>query len=393
MPLYLKGAAPGLGVPDRRYYMLDVQVGKRRLRLSTGTRDKAKALDLEQRVLDALRADPTVTQDEIKRILAGTTLATVQNDRIVLRTWTLKDTCEAILKDRKEGGWGRARSNDTYRVNCRLAQSYFGADTPVATITLAHLEAYAAHLQHSEGNADGTVNRKLFALSRVLGYAKRHGQYPQELPRWKPFSEKYSARQFVLTPEDERELFAAIRALDSRQDGPEGGNPVQRDAHHYVDYFTFLADVGCRSSQALKVRWRDLDYTTVPGEILVRFWRAAEQKGGVSRCVPCTARVKELLERRRPLGGEGPFMMLRRMRGNALWNLAKAETSLKDEKECVPHCLRHTCATRLLSQTNNLKLVQDWLGHSKIDTTAGIYAKSMVGPKVAALEALQRNWQ
>lgn len=43
-------------------------------------------------------------------------------------------------------------------------------------------------------------------------------------------------------------------------------------------------------------------------------------------------------------------------------------------RQCVIHSLRHTCATRLLETVGAIKLVQEWLGHTSILTTAKTYA-------------------
>ncbi|CAD2254534.1 site-specific integrase [Xanthomonas arboricola] len=392
MPLRLKGTAPRPGEADRRYYMIDVQVGNRRERLSTGTRDKNLALRKEQNIIDALRDDPEVTTLELKRILRGERLAAIQDRRSEDRAWTLKEACDKCLKDREDGGWGEASSNATYATNCRMIQKFLGADTPVAFIDQEKVRDLADHLLDEEENAPATVNRKLFALMHVLAYAKQHKQYPKDLPKWKPHKEGDNARQFVLTAEDERVMFDAIAKLDDRPDNPLGGNQVSRDAADFVDCFIFLADIGCRFSQALKVRWRDIDWELMPGVVGIKFWRKGEQKGGKVRTIPCTARVVDVLKRRRALKGDGPFAGMRRQRGTELWNMAKATTNLASEDECVPHCLRHTCATRLLARTGDLKLVQEWLGHTKIETTATIYAKVLVDTKVRALSALQEGW-
>ncbi len=52
------------------------------------------------------------------------------------------------------------------------------------------------------------------------------------------------------------------------------------------------------------------------------------------------------------------------------------------------HDLRHTAATRVLRASNNLKVVQEMLGHSDIGTTAR-YAHAMKEDVRAAMEAAQ----
>lgn len=53
------------------------------------------------------------------------------------------------------------------------------------------------------------------------------------------------------------------------------------------------------------------------------------------------------------------------------------------------HDLRHTFATRCLEAEIPLKVVQTWLGHSEIDTTADIYAH--VTEKLNDTEAKRLN--
>lgn len=393
MALKLKGDRPAPGAVDRRYYMLDLQHTGRRVRFSTGTRDKALAERREQAVLDALREAPDASDDHLRAVARGAALATVQAASRAAAGWTFKQACDECLGDRKHG-WGEAKAVETYATNCRQLQKAIGAARPVMEVDQDVLdEALQSFLDG--GNSVATVNRKAFALLRVLKYAKRHGQYPEAIPEWVPHDEEGRSREFVLTADDEAVLFGAVAALDDREMPPQGGHPVIADAHHYVDVFTFLADIGCRHSQAYLVRWRDI-VELEPGVLGVRFWRAGEQKGGRQRTVPCTSRVAEMLKRRLEAFGAtstGPFTGLCRFRATKLWRLAKQATHLKGEAECVPHALRHTCATRLLERTGDLKLVQEWLGHTKIETTGNIYTKVMVSKQLAAVSFLDDDRQ
>jgi len=88
-------------------------------------------------------------------------------------------------------------------------------------------------------------------------------------------------------------------------------------------------------------------------------------------------------------GSLGPFAILTKTRANKLWNRALKGTHLETEPECVPHALRHTCATRMLGMTGDIKLVQEWIGHRDITTTARVYAKVLIGQKINGVTALE----
>jgi site-specific recombinase XerD len=103
-------------------------------------------------------------------------------------------------------------------------------------------------------------------------------------------------------------------------------------------------------------------------------------KGGVDRVVPLPKRVLELLrahwKRERPSGD----LVFQSSSGRTLSEstLSKALKAAAREvgihREPHPHMLRHCYATHLLERGVSLPLIQRWLGHKSIQTTA-IYAR------------------
>ena len=53
------------------------------------------------------------------------------------------------------------------------------------------------------------------------------------------------------------------------------------------------------------------------------------------------------------------------------------------------HDLRHSCASLLVSKGYQLKDIQEWLGHSDIQTTANIYAHLDQSRKLNIMSAMQ----
>jgi len=386
MSVYLKGPAPKRGASDRRCYWLDVTLAGRRERLSTATRDKVLALRKEQAVIDALMDDITVPRDALKALASGQARS-MQAARLAGRAArTLKEAFSDALNDRNF--WKRKASVMTIRANCRVVCLYLGADRTLNSIAQTDVDELVDRME-ADGYAPSTINRKLQALLAVLKREARAERFTAPMPEYKPACERGRARQFVLTLEDEELVLSRILAWDGMPDIQTTGRLRRRDGHDYHDLFVFLADVGCRLTQAINVRWSDIERSD--GHTYLRFWRAGEQKGGMVRTIPCTGRVAALLERRRRehMQARGPFTMLTRTRANKLWNRALKGTHLETEPECVPHALRHTCATRMLQMTGDIKLVQEWLGHRDIATTARVYAKVLIGQKINGVAALE----
>ncbi|MBN9039320.1 MAG: site-specific integrase [Rhizobiales bacterium] len=191
------------------------------------------------------------------------------------------------------------------------------------------------------GNSNATINRKLAALRKLLRKAYKMGDI-YSLPEFRREKER-AGRIRYLDDDEEALLFAKIR--DRSED--------------CWRLSVFLVDTGARLGEALKVRWPDLD------ERRVTFWVT---KSGRSRSVPLTSRARAVASQK--FGhSRGPFCHMAPHRYRAVWNDAKTEMGLADDKDLVPHVLRHTCASRLVKGGIDIRRIQMWLGHQTLTMT------------------------
>ena len=51
------------------------------------------------------------------------------------------------------------------------------------------------------------------------------------------------------------------------------------------------------------------------------------------------------------------------------WLRMKTIMGLDDDNQFVIHCLRHTCASRLVQRGVSLQVVKEWLGHEDLKMT------------------------
>ena len=156
-----------------------------------------------------------------------------------------------------------------------------------------------------------------------------------------------------------------------------------------------MADAGLRVSEALALRTQDLRREN--GRITAITVHAG--KGDNDRAVYTTPQLSDKILRwldARAGLGVGKGLVFCRIKGGAGQPLGvRTVQGLVEhlaleagiEKRVSPHTLRHTSATRTLRATGNLRIVQDNLGHARLETTR-IYTHIQDAERQAAAEAL-----
>jgi integrase len=190
-------------------------------------------------------------------------------------------------------------------------------------------------------NSNATINRKMAALSKLLRKASKMGDV-HGLPEFKRQKERQGRIRFLQHDEEDR-LFSAIRSR----------------SENYYCLCIFLVDTGARLGEAIDLRWGDIH------DNRATFWFT---KSGKSRSVPLTRRALEAVSRSARTAG-GPFHGIEQPRFRKAWHDSKAEVGLAADKDLVPHCLRHTCASRLVRGGIDIRRVQMWLGHQTLQMT------------------------
>jgi integrase len=385
MPVKLKGALKP-GEADRRYYMIRVQVGGRREVISSRTRDRKLAEKKELLIVDALRNDPRISKHALAELIHGkassgkSTTAKATDTRL-----KLSDAIRRCFADREI--WGRIKSRDAHEANLKHLRHFLGDDFAIEDIDAPCLKRFTEFLllddkeQRAPGLAPGGADRVLAVTSRLLRASSEWDDGPKAVPKVKLLKES-KPRMYVLSQSDEARLFeAVIKAETAHAVG------ARIDGQHCLQLFRVLLESGMRLGEALNLRWPDI--VDAGGGKMIRLWRRDELKTSSSvRTIPVTPECQDALDKCSHLKG-GPFATLTKQRAGRAWRNAKRIAGIEDE-DCVIHSLRHTCATRLLEAVGDIKLVQEWLGHSTIVTTARIYAHVPTHRLVGAAAALTR---
>ena len=238
--------------------------------------------------------------------------------------------------------WKGTKSEATASVNTQSAVEFFGATNIVADLGVQQIDDYVDSLQ-TKGNSNATINRKLSALSKMLKFALDR-EWITKLPKIQKRKES-NGRVRWLTKEEEQKLVNHFLSV-SRPD--------------VSSLIVFLLDTGARAGEALGVKWKDIS-----GDV-VTFW---DTKNNSPRSVPLTSRVKTLIGNGTAVNGDGPFSSVNYPEFNYLWQKAKKALGFDSDDQFVPHCLRHTCASRLAQAGVPLLTIKEFLGHKTIQVT------------------------
>lgn len=137
--------------------------------------------------------------------------------------------------------------------------------------------------------------------------------------------------------------------------------------------FEFLYGTGCRISELVNTDIQDIDFDE--NIIKIRFGKGSKQ-----RLIPLGKNLKKSIEsyvtqvRNNLLNSNKSDALLlnsrgRRLTRQSIWSVINKYALEQGIKDLTPHTLRHAFATHLLEGGADVRVVQELLGHSSINTT------------------------
>ena len=273
----------------------------------------------------------------------------------------------------------RDKTKAAYRRDLAQFQEFAGADLPLASLRGEVIERWAARLRQ-EGYAPASMRRKMAVLKVFSFYFVRKGIL-SESPFWRVKLSFGRVLQLPrsLTESEMRALLAQTRSKRSFVQPKVRQNPAgQRLAssrRYRVIRNLALVDLlfatGMRVGEVSALDLRDFAAEDA-------FFRV-KGKGGRNRLAFAvdteTLQIqREHLEARLQITSECPALFLNASGGRLLTQgiskvIAQLRADAGIERHVTPHMLRHTVATMLLRNGADIRVVQEFLGHSSIATT------------------------
>lgn len=275
--------------------------------------------------------------------------------------WTL-----GIAFDRTvEARWRGQKSCETAELNAGIAVDYFGRTRKLDTIDTDAIDGFVALLIR-KGNADGTINRKLAALSTILRTAHDRGKLAT-LPKMPRRKESQGRIRFLIEDEETN----ALRILR------------QWDKLDEVDAFEVLIDTGVRFGELMRIDGTR-DVSMAGKSPILSVW---ETKGDLPRSIPLTTRAAGVIQRR-AITHKGKIFPYHDQWMRHTWDRMKDTMGLIEDEQFVIHALRHTFASRLVQRGVAIQVVQQLLGHKDIKMTMR-YAHLSPSNLTAAIAVLE----
>ncbi len=235
--------------------------------------------------------------------------------------------------------WDKGRSEEKQIQISNMLFKFFGNNESIANITTQRINDFIVHLK-SKRNSNGTINRKLACLSKILRHAFREGRLSQ-MPHFDRLTEGNNRIRWI----DYEEEDLILDRLNS------WGKYDIRDA------YIVSVDVGCRAGELVRIKRNDI---TKEGLYI------GDRKNDNPCTVPLTNRARNTLEiRSKTTNGDYLFPYKDYWYRNTFERLVN---NLNLDDVCW-HTLRHTCASRLVQGNMPLIHVKEWMGHKSIQTT------------------------
>ena len=240
-------------------------------------------------------------------------------------------------------------SSITRRETCIKNLSPYFAGVTIRNAQPKHCERWLT--ERGSQIAPQTLAHELNAMRGIFDYAVRLGLMLSNSASGIKRRKIVQARITVPTRQQFRDILAAIRESDGREDSQAKAKPG-------ADFVELLAYSGCRLHEAASLRWRDVDFET-NGLTITGGERGT--KNDETRTIPMTDALRGLLERLRDERQPKPEDHVT-MNDSAKKCLQTACRRLKFE-QFTHHDFRHFFATTCIEAGVDIPTVSRWLGH------------------------------
>jgi len=138
---------------------------------------------------------------------------------------------------------------------------------------------------------------------------------------------------------------------------------IQASEPFYQAFLLCLYSLVLRFTEARNLTWDHIDMENMSIKV--------KQKGGTFKILPLGERLKSALEAIRP--PDGTYVFISKRTGRPIVDIrgaiARACKKAKVARHVNPHLFRHSIASHLMSENQNVSIIQKFLGHSQISTT------------------------
>ncbi len=314
-------------------YQVYVCRGARRWRKSVATEQLARLLEAEWRLALLQGREPVIESDEeVSEESTDSSLGCMAE-----RTFNLY--------------WEGTKGAKTARSNINDIVRLVGDDLCITKLDQRVVNDLLSELRARE-LSPASINRKMAALGKVLSLAFEEGTIEKrpKLPRLK----ENNQRTKCFTQEELDSIYTHMET--------NGHNDV-------ADFCRWLVETGMRVSEARRISWENSGMRDGVS-------RVYHTKTGDPRSLPLTSTARDLLCKRherqvamkQSLLDATPWESVSQSRLTYVWNQARENLGMTDP-DCVPHSLRHTCASRLARSGVDLLSIKEWLGHRTLAMT------------------------
>jgi integrase len=264
--------------------------------------------------------------------------------------------------------WRHGNGATTARINTGHFTRLRGRSFPLVKINQPNVQAVAIELEE-EGKSDATINRIVSAVSTVLNHLAFDGLITTA-PKLRRRKELEHRLTWFTKPEVEGMVQASLE-LWQRQD--------------LADILLVAAYTGMRQGELFKLKAQDIDLSQ--NLIHVGGRPGFTTKAGNYRSLPIHDRIKELLSTR--MANASPNVLILGDEWRDPDQLRRAFNKVRNyigkDESYVFHSLRHSFATWAVDADVNIRVIQELLGHKRIETTLRYAKVSPTASRAAVL--------